>query len=54
MPQFTGPLGQRREHGVSVGNGFIARQAQPAGQVLCWLDGLLFHDEILTRGVATD
>src|SRR5258708_26664543 len=51
MPQFAGAFGQCREHGVTVGNGFVARQVQSAGQVLGALNGFFFHDEILTRGV---
>jgi hypothetical protein len=32
-----------------MGNGFIARQVQSAGQVLRGLNGLFFHGKILAR-----
>ena len=51
MPQFAGSFGQRREHRIAMGDGLVAGQVQSAGQVFCWLDGLFFHAEILTRGV---
>jgi hypothetical protein len=51
MPQFAGAFGQRRKHRVAMGNGFIARQVQSAGQEFRWLNGLFFHSRILAREV---
>jgi hypothetical protein len=33
-----------------MGNGFIPRQVQSTGQVLCRLNGLFLHHKILARG----
>ena len=45
MPQFTSAFGQCREHGVSVGNGFVARQSNAPMNSFCWLDD---HKAMLT------
>ncbi len=49
MPQLAGALGQRREHSVSMGDGFVAGQVQSTRQILRRLDGLFFHAKILAR-----
>ncbi len=36
-----------------MGNGFIARQVQSAGELLRGSDGLLFHAKILARGLSS-
>src|SRR5712664_238427 len=49
MAQFASAFGQRRQHRVSMGNGFIAGQVQSANQMLRGLNGLFFHPKILAR-----
>src|SRR6266852_3931937 len=51
MAQLAASLGQRCEHGVAVGDGFVAGRLDAAGQSFCGTDGA-FHVAILSRRLA--
>src|SRR6266852_2479573 len=48
MAQLAGSFSQRCEHGVAVGDGFVAGRLDAAGQSFCGTDGA-FHVAILSR-----
>ena len=49
MAEFAGAFGEGRKHRVAVRDRFISRRSDAAGQEFGWVDGLLFHAEILSR-----
>src|SRR5712672_3648756 len=52
MAKFAGAFRKRRKHRVAVRNGFVSRQVQSSSEVFRGMNGLFFHHEILTCGVA--
>ena len=45
IAEFAGALGERGQHGVSVGDGFVAGEFEAAGESVDGLDDFGFHDE---------
>ena len=52
MPQFAGAFGDGGQHGIAMGDGFVARRLDAAGDAFRGLDGLLFHAAILACACA--
>src|SRR2546428_309337 len=54
MPHFACPLGQRRQHCIAVGNGFISRQLQTASQMFRRMNRLPFQGSQSPERQGTD
>jgi len=51
IAEFTGAIGQGGEHGVAVGNGFVAGELEGAGEGFCgWMVSVFIGDLILAWG----
>ena len=47
MAQFASAFGEGGQHGVAVGNRFVAGRSDSPGELLRWLDCAFFHERIL-------
>src|SRR5579863_4974648 len=52
MAKLARAIRQRSKHRVAVGDGFVPRQVDAAGQKLCGPNDLFFHAAILARRFA--
>jgi len=43
VAEFAGAVGKGGEHGVAVGDGFVAGEFEGAGEGFCGVDGFGFH-----------
>ena len=53
MAQLAGPFGQGSNHGVTMGDGFVAGRLDAAGERFGWTYGALLHAGILAWGAAS-
>src|SRR5260370_16305893 len=51
VAKVAGALGERGNPGVTVGDGFVPGRLNAGGEVLCWVNGALFHPAILAWGL---